>query len=180
MSTTKTSELGQKIIEAALLTGYFVLRSGKRSKYYFDKYLFGTRPEILEPLAKELARKLPPLDTFDRLAAPELGAVTLVTAVALETGKPFVIVRKAQKDYGTAKLFEGKLEKGEKVVLIEDILTTAGAALQAAVALRDFGVTVLKILGVIDREEGARENITKAGFTMDAVFTKSGMGIPQG
>ena len=180
MPTAKTSDLGQKIIEAALLTGDFVLRSGKHSKYYFDKYLFGTRPEILRPLAKELARKLPPLDSFDRLAAPELGAVTLATAVALETGKPFVIVRKAQKDYGTAKLFEGKLEKGEKVVLIEDILTTAGAALQAAEALRAFGVTVLKILGVIDREEGARENITKAGFTMDAVFTKSGLGIPQG
>ncbi len=179
MSTITISELGKMITDAALLTGDFLLRSGKRSKYYFDKYLFGTRPEILRPLAKEMAKKLPPLDSFDRLAAPELGAVTLVTALAMEVGKPFVIVRKVQKDYGTAKLFEGKLEKGEKVVLVEDILTTAGAALQAAEGLRTYGVNVLTILGVIDREEGARENITKAGFTMDAVFTKTALGISQ-
>ncbi len=175
----KKEELGKLIKDVALLTGDFVLRSGKRSKYYFDKYLFGTKPEVLRPLAKELAKKLPPLDSFDRLAAPELGAITLVTALGLETGKNFVLVRKAQKEYGTAKQFEGTINKGEKVVLIEDILTTAGAALQAANGLRDFGVEVIKIIGVIDREEGARENITQAGFTMDAVFTKSELGIGQ-
>ena len=172
-------ELGRQITKAALLTGDFTLRSGKKSKYYLDKYLFGTKPGILAPLAKELAKKLPPLDSFDRLAAPELGAITLVTALALEVGKPFVLVRKEQKDHGTSKLFEGELAKGEKVVLIEDILTTAGAVLKAAEGLRDHGVNVLKIIGVIDREEGARENIEKAGFTMDAVFTKSELGITQ-
>lgn len=175
----KKAELGKKIVEAALLTGDFVLRSGKRSKYYFDKYLFGTQPGILSPLAKEIANKLPPTDSYDKLAAPELGAITLATAVALEIKKPMVIVRKAQKDYGTSKLFEGDIKKGEKVVLIEDILTTAGAAIKAAESLRDFGVDVLKIIGVIDREEGARENIQKAGFTMEAVFTKSELGITQ-
>ncbi|MBU0580671.1 MAG: orotate phosphoribosyltransferase [Candidatus Margulisbacteria bacterium] len=175
----KKEELGQKIVEAALLEGDFTLRSGKKSKYYFDKYLFGTKPEILSPLAVEIAKYLPPLNTFKRIAAPELGAITLATAVALEVNKPIVIVRKAQKDYGTAKVFEGELIKGEKVVLIEDILTTAGAALKAAENLKNFGVEVLKIIGVIDREEGARENIKKAGFEMDAVFTKTSLGIKQ-
>ncbi|MFC1517805.1 orotate phosphoribosyltransferase [Candidatus Margulisiibacteriota bacterium] len=171
--------LGKKILEVALLTGDFTLRSGKKSKYYLDKYLFGTRPEILKPLAKELAGKLPDLNSFDRLAAPELGAITLATALAIEIKKPLVIVRKVQKEYGTSKLFEGELKPGEKVVLIEDILTTAGAALKAAEGLRNYGTEVIKIIGVIDREEGARENIEKAGFTMDAVFTKSGLGIAQ-
>lgn len=172
-------ELGKKILDVALLTGDFTLRSGKKSKYYLDKYLFGTKPEILAPLAKELAKKLPPPDSYDRLAAPELGAITLVSALALEVKKPFVIVRKARKDHGTSKLFEGELNKGESVILIEDILTTAGAALKAAEGLRDHGVEVKKIIGVIDREQGARENIEKAGFTMDAVFTKTELGIKQ-
>lgn len=169
--------LGKKILEAAYLEGDFTLRSGQKSKYYLDKYLFATRPDILAPLAKELAKKLPPLDTFDRLAGPELGAVALVAALSIEVGKPFVIVRKGQKGYGTDKVVEGKLLAGEKVVLIEDILTTAGAAIQAAENLRAFGHEVLVIIGVIDREQGAKANADKAGFNMDSVFTKTELGI---
>jgi orotate phosphoribosyltransferase len=171
------AELAKKIKAVAFLEGDFTLRSGKRSKYYVDKYLFGTRPEILKPLAKELAKKLPPLDSFDRLAGPELGAVTITSILACEINKPFVLVRKAAKGYGTDKIFEGELNKGEKVVLIEDILTTAGAAISAAERLRNYGVEILKIIGVIDREEGAAENIKAAGFQMDALLTKSDLGI---
>jgi len=170
-------ELGKKIVEVALLEGDFTLRSGKKSKYYFDKYLFNTKPEVLRPLAVEIAKLLPPLDSFDRLAAPELGAISIAAAVAMEVGKPFVMVRKAQKDYGTAKVFEGEIKPGEKVVLIEDILTTAGAALMAAEHLKNFGVEVLNITGVIDREEGALANVEQAGLEMKAVFTKTELGI---
>jgi len=171
------AELAKKIKEVAFLEGDFTLRSGKKSKYYVDKYLFGTRPEILKPLAKELAKILPPLDSFDRLAGPELGAVTITSVLACEINKPFILVRKAAKGYGTDKIFEGTLNKGEKIVLIEDILTTAGAALSAAERLRDYGVEIIKIIGVIDREEGAAENISKAGFQMDALFKKSDLNI---
>lgn len=170
-------ELGKKILAVAYLEGDFTLRSGKKSKYYLDKYLFATQPDILAPLAKELAKKLPDLDTFDRLAGPELGAVALVAALSIEVNKPFVIVRKEQKGYGTSKVVEGKLEPGEKVVLIEDILTTAGAAIAAAENLRNLGNEVLLILGVIDREQGAGANAEKAGFIMDSVFTKTELGI---
>jgi orotate phosphoribosyltransferase len=169
------AELAKKIKAAAFLEGDFILRSGRHSKYYVDKYLFGTKPEILRPLAKELARLLP--EDFDRLAGPELGAVTITSVLACEVNKPFVLVRKAAKGYGTDKIFEGELNKGEKVVLIEDILTTAGAALSAAERLRDYGANVLKIIGVIDREEGAAENIAQAGFQMQALFKKSDLGI---
>ena len=171
------TELAKKIKTAAFLEGDFTLRSGKKSKYYVDKYLFGTKPEILKPLAKELAKILPPLNSFDRLAGPELGAVTITSVLACEINKPFVIVRKAAKGYGTDKIFEGTLNKGEKVILIEDILTTAGAALAAAEALRAYGVEIVKIIGILDREEGAAENIRQAGFQMDALFNKSDLGI---
>ena len=170
-------ELIEDIKKAALLHGEFTLRSGKKSNYYLDKYLFGTDPKILESLVPYIIEKLPASDSYDRLAGPELGAITLTTAVALKTGKPFVLVRKQSKEYGTAKEFEGRLEKGERVVLIEDILTTAGAALSAAERLRAWGVEIVKIVGIIDRQEGARENIEKAGFKMDAVLTKTDLGI---
>ena len=170
-------ELGKLIKEAALLKGEFTLRSGRKSNYYFDKYLFETRPDVLVPLTKELARLLPPLDSFQRLAGPELGAVALVTALSLETNKPFIIVRKEEKLYGTSKMMEGEIFKGEKVVLIEDILTTAGAAIASADRLKHSGIEVLMIIGVLDREEGAKEAIAAAGYEFKSLFTKSMLGI---
>ena len=170
-------ELGELIKKSALLTGEFTLRSGRKSKYYFDKYLFETKPEVLGPLTKELALLLPPLDSFNRLGGPELGAVALVTAISLEVKKPFIIVRKREKQYGTSKLVEGEVFKGDKVVLIEDILTTAGAAITAADELKHSGIEVVMIIAVLDREEGARENIEAAGYRYKTLFTKSMLGI---
>lgn len=169
------NELGEKIKKASYLEGDFILRSGKRSSYYLDKYLFSTKPEILVPLAEEISKELPL--NYDYLAGPELGAIAIVSAVSLVVRKPFVIVRKAEKNYGTKKLFEGELEKGKKVVIIEDILTTGGAALKSAVALREWGADVVEIIGVIDRQEGAKENIEKEGFRMKALFTKTDLRI---
>jgi orotate phosphoribosyltransferase len=170
-------QLAKRVREVAFLEGDFILRSGKHSKYYIDKYLFGTKPDILKALAKNLAILLPPADQYDRLAGPELGAVTITSVLACEVNKPFVLVRKEAKGYGTDKIFEGELNKGERVVLIEDILTTAGAAISAATRLREFGVTIIDIIGVVDREEGAAANVQAAGFTMKALFTKADLGI---
>jgi len=170
-------ELGKLITEAALLKGEFTLRSGRKSNYYFDKYLFETRPEILEPLTKEIAKLLPPLNSFDRIAGPELGAVALAAALSLEVKKPFIIVRKEEKEYGTGKIVEGEVKKGDRVVMIEDVLTTAGAAISAADKLKYSGIDVILIIGVLDREEGARENIESAGYQLKTVFTKSMLGI---
>jgi orotate phosphoribosyltransferase len=170
-------ELGKLIKEAALLKGEFILRSGRKSNYYFDKYLFETKPEVLAPLTKELAKLLPPLTSFQRLAGPELGAVALVTALSLETKKPFIIVRKEEKLHGTSKMMEGEIFKGEKVVLIEDILTTAGAAIASADKLKHSGIEVVMMIGVLDREEGAREAIAAAGYAFRSLFTKSELGL---
>src|SRR5438105_2825729 len=94
--------LGRDLAEAAVLRGSFRLRSGATSSYYIDKYLFTTRPELLQRIATDLAELLPA--GVQRVAGPVLGAVPLATAVSLQTGLPMLIVRVDQaKDYGTAK-----------------------------------------------------------------------------
>lgn len=161
------------IKEAAFLEGDFTTRAGKKTTYYIDKYLFETRPDILDPLTDLMLTHFPPLTSFDRIAAPELGAVPLAAVLAIKAQKPFVIVKKASKDYGTQKLIEGKFNSGEKVVLVEDILTTAGAAINAFNELTRNKLSVVKLIGVIDREEGAAENVAKLDLPMSAVFTRT-------
>ncbi|HDS74557.1 MAG TPA: orotate phosphoribosyltransferase [Firmicutes bacterium] len=169
------AKLAKAIKDAAYLEGDFILSSGQRSKYYLDKYLFSTDPTLLKEIAKAFAAILPA--DYDVLAGLELGAVPLVTAVALEVGKPYVLVRKAAKEYGTSKLFEGRLEAGQRIVLIEDVLTTASQAIDAGKRLRAFGADVVKVIYVIDREQGAAKNLKNAGFVAQALFTKTDLGI---
>ncbi len=160
--------LARALVDAAYLKGDFVLRSGRRSNVYFDKYLFETRPAILRALGRELAALVPP--GTDRLAAPELGAVLLGGAVSLETDLPLVIVRKETKGHGTARALEGKLEK---VCMIEDVLTTGGEALRAAQKLRAAGAEVRKLIAVLDRQEGAAESLRAAGIDYQPLFRKA-------
>jgi len=171
MTAPDRDTLARNLVEAAYLRGHFVLRSGKTSNYYFDKYLFETRPDLLGGVADLMAEMLPP--DVDRLAGPELGAVALAAAVSLASGVPFVIVRKGQKDYGTNKAIEGVINPGERVVLLEDVLTTAGEALRSANVLKEAGVEVVGIIGVVDREEGAEANATAAGYPLSSVFRRS-------
>ena len=171
------SELGDRLLAASYLEGDFVLRSGKRSKVYLDKYLFETRPDLLQDLAAGLNDKLTAHEPFDLLAGPELGAVALVAALSLASRKPFVIVRKGEKDYGTKRLLEGKAEPGQRVVVVEDVVTSGGAALQAVRVLRGAGLDVRGVLCVVDREQGGAEAFAAEGLTLDPLFTASGLGI---
>jgi len=169
-------ELAQALKNAALLEGDFTLRSGRKSKYYLDKYLFETRPELLRALGKRFAKFVH--DGIDRIAGAELGAIALAAATSLETGRPFVIVRNAKKaGYGTGKLIEGKLEPGERVLLVEDVATSGGQAIEAIKTLRNAGATVDRIVVVIDRMEGAREAIEATELPFDALFTTADFGI---
>src|SRR3989442_9857036 len=117
-------ELGREIVKASYLKGEFILRSGKKSDRYFDKFLFETDPALLRRLGRHLA-ELVPADT-QVLAAPELGAVLLGGAVSMQMGLPLVLVRKEPKEYGTGKQVEGRFEAGRRVTVIEDVVTTAG------------------------------------------------------
>ena len=171
-------ELARRLAERALLHGDFVLRSGRRSSVYLDKYRFETDPALLGPLAEalaEMAKRVEP--TADRLAGPELGAVPLVTALALQDGRPFVIVRGQAKDYGTANRLEGVFEPGERVLLVEDIVTSGGAALEAAFALREAGLTVENALCVLDRGEGGNESLAAIRVTLHPLFVRADLGL---
>jgi len=155
-------ELASRIREAALLKGDFVLSSGQRSSFYVDKYLISTEPDLLRDVAAALSRELP--DRVERLAGIELGAVPLVVATALVTGLPYVIVRKSTKGYGTGRGIEGNLERGERVALIEDVVTTGTQAVQAARSLVEAGVRVVTIVAVLDRREAPTERIEEFSF----------------
>ena|SRR5438270_7442137 len=164
-------ELARDMKAAALLEGDFVLRSGRRSRYYFDKYLFECDPGILRRLGTALAALVP--EGTQRLACPELGAVLLGGAVSMETGLPMCIVRKETKEYGTSKAIEGRLEKDEAICLVEDVLTTGGAALAAAEKVRAAGGRIVGLVGVLDREEGAGEALAAAGIPFHPLLRRA-------
>ena len=164
-------ELAGDIFRAAHLRGDFVLSSGARSTYYFDKYLFETKPSILRRLATALADMVPP--GVSRIAGPELGAVALATAVSLEMGIPFTIVRRSAKAYGTGAAIEGELYPGEHVCVIEDVISTGTQAIAAARRVEEVGGIVVAVLGVIDRVQGGSQNIEGAGYAFDSIFRLS-------
>ncbi len=168
-------ELIKRVKETAYLEGDFVLRSGKRSKYYLDKYLFETCPDILKALGEEFARYVS--DDVTLIGGAELGGVALAAAAAMESGKNWVIIRNSKKGYGTGKLVEGVLKAGDIVLLVEDIATTGGQVLEAAKVITEAGATVKKIVCVIDRKQGARENIIQAGYKFESILTKDDLGI---
>lgn len=168
-------EVARRIAETAVLHGTFTLRSGRTSTYYIDKYRFLTQPDILARLGSLIRERLP--DGTTRLAGAELGGVPLVTSVSLASGLPCVLVRNARKDYGTAEQVEGRLEPGDRVVIVEDVATTGGQAIEAAEIIRNAGAEVLCIIATVDRREGARENVEKAGYRFEALFTVADLGV---
>jgi orotate phosphoribosyltransferase len=160
--------LARELVKASYLKGDFVLRSGRSSNRYFDKFLFETDPALLKELARHLALLVP--SPTQRLAAPELGAVLLGGAVSMEKGLPLVLVRKEPKGYGTAKQLEGRFDAGERVTVIEDVVTTGGDSLRSVQVLRDAGLDVIHLVVVLDRGEGGEENIRQAGIPYSPLF----------
>ena len=166
-----TAELRDAIREHAYLEGDFVLRSGRRSRYYLDKYRFETQPELLEAIAARLADLVAEHEPeADRLAGPELGAVALAAAASLASGLPFLIVRKGAKEYGTGKRLEGAFEAGERVCLVEDVVTSGGAAVAAIEALREAGLECRTAVCVVDREEGGADELARHGVRLRPLF----------
>jgi orotate phosphoribosyltransferase len=171
VSTVTDEQLIEAIRDAAYLEGDFVLRSGRRSRYYLDKYRFETRPELLGPIGARIGaavREFAP--EAELLAGPALGAVALAAAASLETGLPFVIVRDHAKEYGTANRIEGGFEPGRQVCLIEDVVTSGGALLEAVQALREAGLEVRTAICVVDREEGGVDELARHAVRLRPLF----------
>jgi orotate phosphoribosyltransferase len=169
-----TDELRDAIREHAYLEGDFVLRSGRRSSYYLDKYRFETRPDLLEAIAGRIADQVAEHEPeAARLAGPELGAVALVAATSLVSGLPFLIVRKETKGYGPGNRLEGVHEAGDRICLVEDVVTSGGAALHAIAALREAGLECRTAVCVVDREEGGVDELARHGVRLRPLFRAS-------
>ena len=164
-------ELGHLLVARALLEGDFVLRSGRRSTYYLDKYRFETDPELLRALGERLAeavRRAEPEAT--RIAGPALGAVALAASASMASGLPFIIVRGETKGYGTGNRIEGPHAADEVVCLVEDVVTSGGALADAVAALREAGLVVRAAVCVVDREEGGSDALARRGVRLWSLY----------
>ncbi|MGM0404674.1 MAG: orotate phosphoribosyltransferase [Thermoplasmatota archaeon] len=141
----------------AIKYGEFTLTSGKKSSYYVDIKLASTRPDILKKIAQKMAKYI----GDEKIAGMELGAVPIAAAVSLETGFPYIMVRKKEKGHGTGSRLEGVLNEGDEVVVVEDVTTTGGSSVETVEVLRESGAEVNKVLVVVDRQEGAEENLNE-------------------
>ena len=158
----------------ALQFGDFTLASGAKSKYYIDIKRASTDPKVLKLIAEGMAAKLKDLGLkVDRIAGIVLGSVPLAAALSLETGIPYVMVRKEKKDHGTGKLIEGVLNPGEKVLVVEDVITSAGSSVKGIATLRAEGAVVENVFSVIDREAGGTEALAEIGVELSPLVKAS-------
>jgi orotate phosphoribosyltransferase len=174
------TELREALVAAAYLEGDFVLRSGKRSRYYLDKYRFETRPDLLAALGDRIAAAVREHEPeVVRLAAPVLGGVVLAASASLVSGLPFLMIRDAAKGYGTANRIEGPYEEGECICLVEDIVTSGGALLEAVAAAREAGLVVRTAVCVVDREEGGADALARQAVRLRPLW-RAGDLLPSG
>jgi orotate phosphoribosyltransferase len=163
------TDLAQAIYNVSHLTGEFLLRSGKTSNEYFDKYQFESQPALLREIAKAMIPLIPAGTEY--LGALEMGGIPIATALSLESGIPIVFIRKEAKEYGTCKFAEGPDFNGKRILLIEDVITTGGQVVTSCTDMRAVGAKIDHVLCVIDRSEGQNERITAIGLTHHALFT---------
>ena len=168
---TAVDALGLRLLDVALLEGDFTLRSGKRSRWYLDKYRFETEPELLRALGTRLAGVVAGVEPgASRLAGPALGAVALAASASMASGRPFIIVRDEAKGYGTSNRIEGTFSPGELVCLVEDVVTSGGALGEAVEAVRSAGLVVRHAVCVVDREEGGADALARLGVRLASLY----------
>jgi orotate phosphoribosyltransferase len=154
----------------AIQFGRFVLTSGAVSDYYIDIKKASTNPEILKKIAEALAEYT---DNYDAIAGMELGAVPIIVALSLETGIPYVIIRKEKREHGTSKRIEGLDVKGKKVLIIEDVTTSGGSVVKTIQILRENQALVDEVVVVVDRESGAEEKLHNANVNFIPLLSVS-------
>lgn len=159
-------ELSRRLLESgAIKFGDFVLTSGKHSKYYVDIKDAATDPGTLGTIAELFSGKI----GNGKIAGVELGAVPLLVATALRKNLPYIIIRKERK-HGTKKLTIGEIFQGEKIEIIEDVVTTGNSVLKAALYLREQGAEVTDAYCVVDREEGGKELLAENGLKLTPII----------
>jgi len=174
---TSKEKLLQILKEKSLLRGDFVLASGARSTYYIDGKKTTFDPEGAYQVGQLLLDEIQKLNVkVDAVGGMSIGADPIVTAIGLaarERGIPLriFVTRKAVKDHGTKKLIEGNFLSGDKVVLVEDVMTTGGSTLQAVEIVRQAGGEVVAALVIVDREQGGKKNLKEVGIPLISLFS---------
>jgi len=158
----------------AVKFGSFTLASGIQSPIYVDLRLLVSRPSLLAEAARAYAALLPGI-ACDRLCGVPYAALPIATAVALEADLPLIYPRKEAKQHGLGKELEGLWQPGERVVIIEDLITSGGSTIKTAERLRAAGLIVEDVVVLIDREQGGVANLAAAGLHAHAVFALSAM-----
>jgi uridine monophosphate synthetase len=172
VSSAKTDLILQLHDLGCVQFGNFTLASGKQSPLYLDLRRLSGSPTLLKHVAQACADLLATL-TFDCLAAVPYAALTIGTAIALATDKPLIYPRKEIKSYGTGRGIEGVFEVGETAVIIEDLVTSGGSVVKAAIPLVEAGLHLRDVVVLIDREQGGRENLAEQGYQLHAVLRLS-------
>lgn len=152
--------------------GDFTLASGKKSKYYIDIKKASTDPKTLKLIARQAAFRIKQMDV-NIIAGVELGGVPLATAVSMETELPLLIVRKAVKGYGTKSRFVGDIKPDDRLVMLEDVTTSGGSVRDAIEVVKETGANIRYVISVVDREEGAKENLKEAGTELIPLVSAS-------
>lgn len=157
----------------ALKFGTFTLSSGKLSPYYIDLRLVPSYPEAFQKITDfyvNLAENLVGLNKFKRIAGIPTAGIPFSSVLAIKLQKPFIYVRKEIKRHGRERMIEGILMPGDRVLLVDDLVTSGQTLIDAANALRCEGATVNDALVLIDREEGAKKNLAKVGITLHCLM----------
>ena len=150
--------------------GDFVLKDGSRSPIYLDLRGLIGHPAVLRQVAGEMLRCAAPLQ-YDCLAGIPYAGLPLAVAMSLESGRPLVYPRKEAKGYGTRRAVEGIFSAGDRALVIDDVITTGGAKIEAIAPLHAAGLVVEDVLVVIDRQQSGAETLARAGLRLHSVLT---------
>jgi uridine monophosphate synthetase len=166
-------ELYAKLFDIGCIKfGEFKLKSGIMSPVYVDFRILVSHPDALGMVAEKMVEMVRPLE-FDRIAGLPYAGLPIAVAMSLAGNLPMIYPRKEVKDYGTGKSIEGKYEQGERVLIVDDVITDGGAKIEAVEPLARAGLEVKDVAVILDREQGGGEILAGMGYKLHALMTLS-------